>query len=231
MNSKAALWLALCAVLVVVLVVPSAAWTAAPSADSKLPPAAKVVPAGFTVTGDQDLGATRVIEGTKPNVDVPKPHSDPGLTARCIWMSNPAAAQIVGMIEQQPEEPAAQSPGSATREEPAGKSTYRDGVLTWRKVITPWIGSGHGPDLVTFRGAWIKALAGGYVTLEVDHFVGTKEGALALLDEMIGNVTGTDAASADTGKVAPARPATPARAPATTVKPATTARTAPKKAR
>ncbi len=86
---------------------------------------------------------------------------------------------------KQPEEPAGQIPGSATREEPCGNERYRGGVLICRKVIIPWIGAGSGPDLVTWRLGWTGKGGGGLVGVSINNFHGSKETAMAWIDAII----------------------------------------------
>jgi hypothetical protein len=155
------------------------------TAYAQLPPAAEVVPAGFKVAGESNLGSTVLIDAKKPNQDFPKPHMDQGIELRISWLKNPAAGQILDMLAMQPEDPAGRSPGSATREEPCGKTRYRDGVLSCRKVIIPWIGAGKGPDLVTLRIGWTGKNATGLVGAELNNFYGTKEAAMSIIDPII----------------------------------------------
>jgi hypothetical protein len=168
------------------LCVSAAAW-------AQLPPAAEVVPAGFQVTLERDLGGTKVIEATKPNENFPKGFLDQGITLQITWQNNPAAEMIVQMLAQQPEEPAGRNPGSATREEPCGIQAYRDGVLLCRKVIMPYIGSGTGvPDLVTWRISWTGKGQNGLLGVNINNFHGGKEAAMALIDAIIPKITKGD---------------------------------------
>ena len=93
------------------LLIASALLCLSAAAWAQLPPAAEVVPAGFQVTLERDLGGSKVIEATKPNENFPKPHMDQGITLQITWQNNPAADMIVKMLAQQPEEPAGQVPG------------------------------------------------------------------------------------------------------------------------
>jgi hypothetical protein len=185
MTRKATLPLILCATLASLTLGAVVSGAAESLTAGKLPPAAKLLPAGFAVQTERDLGGSIVIEGTRANANVPKPHADLGITASCSWSANPMAERMVEMLAQQPEEPATKAPGSVTREEPAGVVKYKNGVLKWRKVITPWVGSGEGPELVAYRGGWVGAASGGLLSIGVNNFVGSKEGALALIEEMI----------------------------------------------
>jgi hypothetical protein len=159
---------------------------------AQLPPAPDVVPAGFQVTLERDLGGTKIIEATKPNENFPKPHMDQGITLQITWQNNPAAEMIVKMLAQQPEEPAGKVPGSATREEPCGVQSYRDGVLVCRKVIIPWIGGGSGPELVTWRISWTGKGQNGLVGVNFNNFHGGKETAMAWIDAIIPKITKLD---------------------------------------
>jgi len=151
---------------------------------AQVPPAASVFPPGFKILSDKQYGPALVAEAGKANDACPKAHSDPGIRIGYSWQPNPAAAQSVAMIAQQPEEPAGQSMGM-TRSEPAGKGSHRGGVLTWRKAITPWVGSGTAPDLVLIDGSWVGAVSGGLLGVSVSRFCGTKEAALAWIDGML----------------------------------------------
>ena len=137
------------------------------------------------MTGDLDLGGTKLIKATKPNENFPKPHMDQGITLEITWQNNPAADMILEMAAKQPEEPAGRIPGSATREEPCGIERYRGGVLRCRKVIIPWIGAGSGPDLVTWRLGWTGKGGGGLVGVSINNFHGSKETAMAWIDAII----------------------------------------------
>lgn len=156
-------------------------------AAAQLPPAAQVLPAGFKVIAERNLGGSSMIEATKPNENFSKPHMDQGIRLGVSWISNPMAATTLEMMAKQSEEPAGQTMGM-TREEPAGKQRYRGGVLTWRKVITPWVGSGNGPDLVTWSGSWVGAGSGGLLGVSISNFVGSKEAALGLIDGVLDKI-------------------------------------------
>jgi hypothetical protein len=157
------------------------------AAFAQLPPGAEVVPAGFKLIGENNLGATVVIEAKKPNENFPKPHMDQGIKLRVTWSKNPLASQILNMLAQAPEDPAQRDPGSAT--EPCGKQRYRDGVLICRKITRPWIGAGSGPDLVTYRISWTGKNSTGLVGTEIDNFCGSKETAAGWIDSIIPKIT------------------------------------------
>ena len=157
---------------------------------AQLPPAADLVPPGFKLNGERNLGGSAVVEATRPNDSVPKPHADLGITLEITWMNNPAVDQILELLAAQPEDPAGQSPGSATREEPCGKEDYRGRILTCRKVITPWIGAGKGPDLVMWRLAWTgKGQKGGMVGVSINNFCGSPATARAWIDAIVPKIS------------------------------------------
>jgi hypothetical protein len=156
---------------------------------AQLPPSGQVLPAGFTVVVERNLGGSMIIDAKKPNEDFPKPHMDPGIGLRISWMNQPMTEQLLDMLARQPEDPAGQIPGSATREEPCGRQRYHGGVLSCRKVITPWIGGGEGPDLVTWRLGWSGKTPKGLVGIEVNNFYGSKETAMGWIDAIIAKVT------------------------------------------
>jgi hypothetical protein len=159
------------------------------AAYAQLPPSGEVLPAGFKLMDERDLGGTLIITAVKPNENFPKPHMDQGVTLEISWQNSPMADMILEMAAKQPEDPAGQIPGSATREEPCGIERYRDGVLRCRKVITPWIGGGSGPDLVTWRIGWTGKGGGGLVGIGVNNFYGSKETAIVWIDAIIPKIT------------------------------------------
>lgn len=159
------------------------------TAFAQLPPGSGVIPAEFKLVGERNFGATMVIEAKKPNQNFPKPHMDQGIELKISWSQNPLASQVLSMLAQQPEEPAGQVPGSATREEPCGKQRYRDGILTCRKVIIPWIGGGSGPDLVTYRIGWAGKTSTGIVGVSINNLCGSKETGMAWIDSIIPKIT------------------------------------------
>jgi hypothetical protein len=161
-----------------VVLISSVAW-------AQLPPAATLVPAGFTLEGERNLGGSMVISARKPNETFPRPHMDQGIILEIIWMNQPAAEQILEMVASQPEEPGERLAGSATRVDPCGKERYRGGVLSCQKSTTPWIGSGSGPDLVTMKIGWTGLGPTGLVSVGVTNFYGKKEAAMAWIDAII----------------------------------------------
>jgi hypothetical protein len=159
------------------------------TAYAQLPPSGTVLPAGFKVEAEKNLGGSMIINAKKPNESFPKPHMDQGISLEISWMKQPMAAQVLEMLATQPEDPAGRNPGSATREEPCGRQRYRDGVLSCRKVITPWIGGGSGPDLVTWRIGWTGKAPGGLAGIGVNNLYGSKETAMGWIDAIIPKIT------------------------------------------
>jgi hypothetical protein len=155
------------------------------AAFAQLPPSAEVLPTGFKLTLERNLGGSMIINATKPNVNFPKPHMDQGITLEITWMNQPMAKRMLEMLAAQPEDPAGKIPGMATREEPCGKQRHRDGVLSCRKVIIPWIGGGSGQDLVTWRISWSGASPTGMVGVGLNNFCGSKETAVGWIDAII----------------------------------------------
>ncbi len=161
-----------------------------PAAFAQLPPAADILPPGFKVTAERNLGGFQIVNGIKPNENVPKPHADQGIVLEISWMNNPAVDQFLERVASQAEDPARQIPGSATREEPCGRERYRDGVRQCRKVMTPWIGGGSGPELVTWKIGWTgKGPQDGLVSVSVNNFFGSKAAAQDLIDAVISKIT------------------------------------------
>jgi hypothetical protein len=166
-------------------------FTISMAAFAQLPPAAEVLPAGFQLLGERNLGGSMFIDAKKPNENFPKPHMDQGIKLEIAWTNQPMAAMVLEMAAKQPEDPAGRSPGSATREEPCGRQRYREGVLSCRKVIIPWIGGGSGPDLVTWRIGWtgIGPTSTGMVGININNFHGSKETAMGWIDTIIPKIT------------------------------------------
>ncbi len=161
-------------------------------AHAQLPPSADMLPPGFKLDGERNLGGASIfVTAVKPNDNFPKPHMDQGIHLEISWMKQPAADQILKMLAGQPEDPAGQVPGSATREEPCGRQPHLDGVLSCRKVIIPWIGAGTGPDLVTWRIGWTGKGPGGLVGVGVNNFYGSKEAAVATIDSVVTTIRKT----------------------------------------
>jgi hypothetical protein len=91
------------------------------AAYAQLPPSSKVLPAGFRVGAERDLGGTMIIEAKKPNENFSKPHMHQGIGLLITWMKRTVSGQVLEMMAMAPEEPAGQIAGSATREKPCGK--------------------------------------------------------------------------------------------------------------
>lgn len=154
----------------------------------QIPPAAQVLPAGFKVVTERNQPSMIMFEGSKLNVNFPKNHMDQGIRLGASWMANPMATKSLEIMARLPENPAGQVMG-VTREEPADKLHYRGGLLTWRKVVTQWVGSGNAPDLVTWRGSWVGTGFDGLLGVSISNFVGAMEEALALIDGVIDKIT------------------------------------------
>jgi hypothetical protein len=159
------------------------------TAFAQLPPSRGILPAGFRLTQERNLGSSMFINATKPNVNFPKPHMDQGISLEITWMNRPMAKRMVEMLAAQSEDPARAVPGMLTREEPCGKQRYREGVLSCRRIITPWVGGGSGQDLVTFRISWSGASPTGMVGVELNNLCGSKETAMGWIDAIIPKIT------------------------------------------
>jgi hypothetical protein len=155
-------------------------------ARAQLPPAATVLPKGFTVTNEQKFGSTVMVEATKANEDFPQGHTDHGISFSYSYSPNPMVAQMVEMMASAPEEPA--SSQGLIHDEPCGKQRYKGGVLTCRKTTSPYVGAGNAPDLVTWNVSWMRAAPGGLVGVSVSHLVGGKETAVGWIDNFVSNM-------------------------------------------
>ena len=91
-----------------VLVLVCAALLLPAMVSAQLPPGAEVMPrrdSSWWASGTSAV-PSRFIEGTKPNENFPKPHMDQGIKLEITWMNNPAADQILQMLDTaQPEDP------------------------------------------------------------------------------------------------------------------------------
>jgi hypothetical protein len=158
---------------------------------AQLPPAATLIPSGFHLELERNLGGTIIVEAKKPNENFPKGHIDQGIKIGVTLSQMPMSRQMLDMLANQPEEPAQRNPGSAGRTEPCGTQRYNDGVLTCRKSISPYIGGGSAPDLVTLNLSWVGAGSkGGMLTVEVSNFVGEKAAAQALIESVLQKAKG-----------------------------------------
>jgi hypothetical protein len=150
---------------------------------AELPPASKLIPAGFQVISENNLGGSMIVQAIKPNVNFPQSFVDQGIHLNCTWMQNPAAQQVLSMLVQAPEEPMQDLQGQ--RDEPCGKRDFKGGVLSCRKITIPWIGLGQGPDLITYNISWLGADSTGLVGVTVDHFYGDQNTAINWIDAII----------------------------------------------
>ena len=158
------------------------------SASAQLPPAAALLPPGFTLRTEKSFGPSTVIEATRPNADVPKPHHDNGVRLSIRWDGIPGAEQNLEMLAAQPEAPAQDLPGGVMREEPCGKTRHQGGLLTCRRTITRWVGIGKAPDLVTLSVAWTAATPSGIIGVGVSGLCGAKATAMGWIDGVIAKI-------------------------------------------
>ncbi|MEI6669431.1 MAG: hypothetical protein WCP29_14870 [Acidobacteriota bacterium] len=168
------------------------AWFLVPGvAHAQLPPAASLLPPGFTLEAERSFGPATTITAVKPNENVPKPHQEYKIQLTIGSNGMPGTERNVEMLFAVPEEPAKQDPGSVSRSEPCGKHRYRGGVLTCRKQITPWVGTGKAPDLVMLTVNWVVATPSGLVAIGVANFVGARETAVGWIDSIADKIAPT----------------------------------------
>ncbi len=159
---------------------------------AQLPPAAEVLPAGFKLLAETDTGGTKIIEATKPNESFPKGHQDEGIKLQIMWQNSPMVDMILDMVAKQPEDPAAQSPGTGIWTEPCGKQAYQGGILKCVKNTRPYIGTGNADPLVTWDVGWTGKGKDGIVGVGVTFLYGNKEAAMAWIDAIIPKITKVD---------------------------------------
>jgi len=157
------------------------------AAHAQLPPAAEILPPGFKVVEEINMAGIVSIRAAKPGEKTAKGDTDEGIKLEIGWQKQPMVDRIFEMMDSQPEAKAADNPMSG-REEPCGKQRYRGGVLTCRKLITPWIGTGNAPDKVTLRLMWQGKDPEGLITITIRNFSGPKETAMGWMDTMIPKV-------------------------------------------
>lgn len=158
------------------------------SAHAQIPPASQFLPEGFQVVTEINRANLVHIEAKKSNSNFPKPHMDRGIVLAINWNPNPGATRILEMVASQPQDSSTEIVGVA-RDEPVGKLQHKSGVLEWRKIITPWVGSGDAPDLVTLNGSWIGVFSDGLLGISISNFTGSKEQALIMMDSVLEHVT------------------------------------------
>ena len=159
---------------------------------AQLPPAATLLPPGFTLETERSFGPATMISAVKANEKVPKPHQDNKIRLSIGSNGMPGAEERVEMMADGPEDPARKVPGSVTRDEPCGKQRYRGGLLTCRKSITPWVGSGNAPDLIMLTVNWVVATPTGLVNIGVSNFVGAKATAVGWIDDIADKIIPND---------------------------------------
>jgi hypothetical protein len=106
---------------------------------------------------------------------------------RCSWTVNPVAEYTVQMILQAPQDPA--DDGDNVRIEPAGKQSFRGGVLWYKRHIAQYHGIGTRPDLVTYHAQWVGATGGGLLGIAVDNVL-AKEAIPGVIAEVIDKTVG-----------------------------------------
>lgn len=158
------------------------------AARAQLPPAAELLPPGFKVVEERKMTGIVSIRAERPDEKSAKGDTVEGVKLEIGWQRQPMVDRIFEMMANQPEAKASENPMSG-REEPCGKQRYRGGVLTCRKLITPWIGTGNAPDKVTLRLMWQGKDPEGFITITIGNFSGPKETAMGWMDTMIPKVT------------------------------------------
>jgi len=147
-----------------------------------LPPATEVVPPGFKVTAEQNLGGMMIIKAMKPNDNFPNHHMDVGISLECTWRQSPMPAQIVEIMAQAQDGPTDTSGG--LRDESCGKSRHQGGALSCRKITNP-PDVGGGPELVTYNIGWVGATSNGVISVSISHVYGDRGTAIGWLDAII----------------------------------------------
>jgi len=166
-----------------------------PAASQSLP----APPPGF----EADAGAARMwanmraagaadgVMATKPNNDWPNCFIDPKIRFEYGWTSSPGADKSLALMAQAPEDPVSTVAGA--KDEPAGKQRYKNGVLWWRKVTQPAVGSSSScseTGVVLYSGHWVGYLSGKMISITVTNLYGSKGAGQAWIDEYIDRMIG-----------------------------------------
>lgn len=134
-------------------------------------------------------GAADGVMATKPNSDWPNCFSDPKIRFEYGWTSSPGADRSLALMAQTPEDPATTVAGA--KDEPAGKQKYKNGLLWWRKVTQPAVGSSSScaeSGVVLYSGHWVGYLSGKMISISVANLYGSKGAGQAWIDEYIGRI-------------------------------------------
>jgi hypothetical protein len=142
----------------------------------------KQVPPGFTVTSSRADSTSVVLEATRPNAIKPAIAIDASVHLGFSWQPSPGFELIIDIMANSPQDPASDMGG--TRSEPAGKSRFRGGVLTFEKRTVLQIGTNAEP-WVTYRGVWMTAIDGGALAISVTNYAGPKEHIQPWIEAMI----------------------------------------------
>jgi hypothetical protein len=142
----------------------------------------KQVPSGFTVTTNKTDDTTVQMEATKPNSTKPKISVDTEIHLGFSWRLFPGAAQIIDIMAASPEEEVSDQGG--IKDEPAGKTRLKGGVLTFRKSTVLQIGTNAAP-WVTYKGVWIAESEGGMLAISVTNYAGPKEDIQPWIEALI----------------------------------------------
>jgi len=156
---------------------------AASAALAQPAPPVKQLPPGFTVvpSPSQPWLPPVMMAAVKPNTTKPVIAVDADVHISFTWQPSPGFARVVEMMAAAPEDPAS---GDLIKDEPAGKSRLKGGVLTVRKHTVVAVGS-SGPPWVTYSGIWVAAVDGGMLTISVSNYAGPKADIQPWIDALI----------------------------------------------
>ena len=145
---------------------------AASAAVAQPSPPVKQLPPGFTVvpSPSQPWQPPVLMAAVKPNATKPSIAIDADIHISFAWQPSPGVDRIIEIMAASPEDPAS---GDLIKDEPAGKSRLKGGVLTVRKHTVVAVGS-SGPPWVTYSGIWVAAVDGGMLSISVTNYAGPK---------------------------------------------------------
>lgn len=150
-------------------------WAVPAFAVAQLPPPEKLLPSGFTLENNHSNPPIVAFTAkSAPQEMHPTWGTLPAeIELGCNFMPMAMPDMMVQMAAQAPEDPESQVGATVTT--PEGKEMWRDGVISFHKTTTPWIGEGEGPDHVVWDGAWMGAIDGGVLTIGVSNVLSGKD--------------------------------------------------------
>jgi hypothetical protein len=129
-------------------------------------------------------------EASRPQPNYPSwGGADPHIKLVCAWSLNQYAELAIQMMMREPQDPADDRVTMKT--EPAGKHSFRGGVLLMTRQTVVSVGLGTEPDRITYDGRWYGAASGGMLTLEVNNVLDSQDAIPGWIEEVIDRILTT----------------------------------------